>query len=144
MKPSTTNLIAKKVAWYETMAILFIIVLSWFDEILDIPYVLLGGPATPINWRESFFESIIIAIVGAAIIRHTYALLTRVSYLESILPICASCKKIRVDPEFWQGIEEFIAERSKTEFTHGICPECISKYYPELASRGKEGANGTE
>jgi len=144
MKPSATNLIAKKVAWYETMAILFIIALSWFDEILDIPYVLLGGPATPINWRESFFESIVIAIVGAAIIRHTYTLLTRVSYLESILPVCASCKKIRVDPEFWEGIEQFVAERSKTEFTHGICPDCIGKYYPEMATRGKTAANGAE
>lgn len=144
MKPSATNLIAKKVAWYESTAILFIIALSWFDEILDIPYVLLGGPATPINWRESFFESIVIALVGAAIIRHTYTLLTRVSYLESILPVCASCKKIRVDPEFWQGIEQFVEERSKTEFTHGICPECIEKYYPELASKTRSAANGTE
>ena len=144
MKPPATNIIAKKVAWYETMAIVFIIALSWFDEILDIPYVLLGGSATPINWRESFFESIVIAIVGVAIIRHTYTLLTRVSYLESILPACASCKKIRVDPEFWEGIEQFVEERSKTEFTHGICPDCIRKYYPEMATKGKTSANGTE
>lgn len=144
MKQPGTNLLAKKIAWYETSAILFVIALSWLDEILDIPYVLLGGPATPINWRESFFESVVIAIVGAAIIRHTYKLLTRVSYLESILPVCASCKKIRVDPEFWKGIEHFIQERSKTEFTHGICPDCISKYHPELSSKGKNNANGTE
>ena len=142
MVPSGTNMIAKKVAWYETMAILFVIALSWLDEILDIPYVLLGGPATPINWRESVFESIVIAIVGAIIIRHTYRLLTRVSYLESILPVCASCKKIRMDPEFWRDIKQFVQEHSKTEFTHGICPDCIRKYHPEL--RVEEKSNGTE
>ncbi len=145
MAPSPShNLIAKKVAWYEASAILFVIALSWFDEVLDIPHVLLGGAATPINWRESFFESIIIAAVGAVIIRHTYRLLTRVSYLESILPVCASCKKIRVDPEFWEDVKRIIQERGKDEFTHGICPDCIQKYYPELLKEGKAGSNGTE
>ncbi len=145
MAPSqTNNLIAKKVCWYETLAIAFVIALSWFDEILDIPYVLLGGFPTPINWRESFFESVVIAIVGALIIRHTYKLLTRVSYLESILPVCASCKKIRVDPEFWQGIEQVVKERSKTEFTHGICPDCIATYYPELNKKNKQNIDGAE
>ena len=144
MEQSQTNMIAKKVAWYEAMAISFVIALSWLDEILDIPYLLLGGPATPINWRESFFESIIIAAVGALIIRHTYKLLLRISYLESILPVCASCKKIRMDPEFWKDIKHFVQERSKTEFTHGICPDCIEKYYPELKSEKKPLSNGSE
>lgn len=144
MEHPTNNLIAKKVAWYETMAITFVIALSWLDEILDIPFLLLGGPATPINWRESVFESLIIAAVGALIIRHTYRLLLRIGYLESILPVCASCKKIRMDPEFWDAIKTFVQERAKTEFTHGICPDCIEKYYPELKSDNKAASNGTE
>ncbi|MGE4560648.1 MAG: hypothetical protein AB7E77_10620 [Desulfobulbus sp.] len=142
--PEKNNLIAKKVAWYEIGAILFVIALSWFDEVLDIPHVLLGGAATPINWRESIFESVVIAIVGGLIIRHTYKLLTRVSYLESILPVCACCGKIRLDPEFWADIQRIVQERAKNEFTHGICPDCIEKYYPELSKEGKVGTLGTE
>ncbi len=138
------NLIAKKVAWYEAGAILFVIALSWFDEILDIPHVLLGGAATPINWRESIFESIVIGIVGTLIIRHTYNLLTKVGYLESILPVCACCGKLRLDPAFWSDIQRIIQERSKQEFTHGICPDCIAKYYPELRKEGKNGTDGVE
>jgi len=144
MKQPGTNLLAKKIAWYETSAIVFVIALSWLDEILDIPYVLLGGPATPINWRESLFESFVIAIVGGAIIRHTYKLLVRVSYLESILPSCASCKKIKTDSAFWRDIEQIIQERTKTEFIHGICPDCIRKYYPELSTAEKDSASGSE
>lgn len=140
----TNNLIAKKVALYEAGAILFVIVLSWFDEVLDIPHVVLGGAATPINWRESIFESIIIAVVGGLIIRHTYKLLTRVSYLESILPVCASCKKIRIDPEFWEDIQRIVQARAQDEFTHGICPDCIDKYYPELRKENKVGVSGSE
>ncbi|MDX9833706.1 MAG: hypothetical protein RBT36_00640 [Desulfobulbus sp.] len=126
------NLIAKRVSLYEATAILFIIFVIWIDEILDIPYLLLGGPATPINWRESLFESVIILMIGAVIIRHTYRLLVRVSHLESTLPVCASCGKIRADPEFWQGVEQFVAARSKNEGGHHVCPDCLHKYYPEL------------
>ena len=143
MEQSGTNLIAKKVSWYEAIAIFFIIAATWIDEILDIPYLLLGGPPTPINWRESLFESVIIAAIAAVIIRHTYKLLTRISYLESILPVCASCKKIRMDTEFWHDIKQFVQERSKNEFTHGICPDCIEKYYPELRNK-HSAANGAE
>ncbi|ADW19320.1 hypothetical protein Despr_3192 [Desulfobulbus propionicus DSM 2032] len=144
MEQSRQNMIAKKVSWYEAIAILFIIAVTWIDEILDIPFLILGGEATPINWRESFFESIIIGIIGAVIIRHTYKLLLRVSYLESILPVCASCGKIRMDSEFWEDIKHFVQERAKTEFTHGICPECIEKYYPEMRQKNKHSANGSE
>jgi hypothetical protein len=143
MEQRGTNLIAKKVCWYESCAILFVIALSWFDEVLDIPHVLLGGIATPINWRESVFESIIIGIVGVLIIRHTYKLLTRISYLESILPVCASCKKIRMDREFLNDIKRFVDERATKDFTYGICPDCIDKYYPEM-KRTKNTSNGAE
>jgi hypothetical protein len=144
MEQPPANMIAKKVSWYEATAILFIIAVTWIDEILDIPYLLLGGPATPINWRESFFESVIIAAIAAVIIRHTYKLLLRVSYLESILPVCASCKKIRMDPEFWEDIKQFAQERAKAEFTHGVCPDCIEKYYPEMSATHRGGVNSTE
>lgn len=144
MVQPATNMIAQRVSWYEAIAILFIIFLTWIDEILDIPYVLLGGPSTPINWRESLFESVIIAIVGWVIIRHTYRLLLRVSYLESILPTCASCKKIRLDPAFWAAIKTLVDERAKAESTHGICPECIEKYYPELLDKIQVAGAGEE
>ena len=143
MEQSATNLIAKKICWYQAIAIFFVIALSWFDEILDIPYVVLGGPPTPINWRESFFESFIIALVGGLMIRHTYKLLVRVGYLESILPVCSSCKKMRVDPEFWRRIKKIVQEQASKDSTHGICPECISRYYPELTKK-TESVNGEE
>lgn len=70
MQQSGTNMLAKKVSWYEAVAILVIIAISWLDEILDLPYVLLDGPATPINWRESLSESLIIVAIGLVIFRY--------------------------------------------------------------------------
>ena len=52
--------------------------------------------------------------------------------LRGFLPICASCKKIRDEQGRWNQIEEYIHDRSEAEFSHGICPECIKKYYKGL------------
>jgi PAS domain S-box-containing protein len=58
--------------------------------------------------------------------------LARVKQLSGLLPICASCKKIRDDKGYWNQIETYIHEHSEAEFSHGICPECLEKLYPEL------------
>lgn len=52
--------------------------------------------------------------------------------LEGLLPICASCKKIRDDQNNWQNIESYVSRRSKAEFSHSICPECTKKHYPDF------------
>ncbi len=61
--------------------------------------------------------------------------LTRIKTLKGLLPICASCKKIRDDQGYWQQIEAYISEHSGAEFSHGICPDCLQRFYPELAKK---------
>ncbi len=58
--------------------------------------------------------------------------LDEIKTLQGILPICASCKKIRDDKGYWEQIEIYIREHSGVEFTHGICPECSEKLYPRF------------
>ena len=58
--------------------------------------------------------------------------LSRVKLLSGLLPICASCKKIRDDKGYWNQIESYIRDHSEANFSHGICPECARKEYPEL------------
>ncbi len=58
--------------------------------------------------------------------------LQEVKTLSGLLPICASCKKIRDEDKNWQPIEDYIADHSEADFTHGICPECARRLYPEL------------
>jgi hypothetical protein len=59
--------------------------------------------------------------------------LEKVKTLSGLLPICASCKKIRDDKGYWNQIESYIRQHSEAEFSHGICPECIQKHYPEIS-----------
>jgi DNA-binding response OmpR family regulator len=56
------------------------------------------------------------------------AALASVKQLRGLLPMCAYCKKIRVDDSYWQQLESYLAERSEAQFSHGICPEC----YPDV------------
>lgn len=58
--------------------------------------------------------------------------LEKVKVLSGFLPMCASCKKIRDDKGYWNQIETYIREHSEAEFSHGICPECARKIYPEM------------
>lgn len=56
-----------------------------------------------------------------------------VSTLSGLLPICSNCKNIRNDKGYWERIENFIGQRSDTQFSHGICPSCSDKLYPGLS-----------
>jgi phosphoserine phosphatase RsbU/P len=53
--------------------------------------------------------------------------LEQVKQLQGYLPICAWCKKIRNDDDYWQSVEVYIAERTDAHFTHSICPHCRDK-----------------
>lgn len=58
--------------------------------------------------------------------------LLKVKTLRGLLPICATCKKIRDDKGYWNQIEFYIRDHSDADFTHGICPECVQRFYGEL------------
>ena len=61
------------------------------------------------------------------LIKELTAALDEVKRLGGLLPICASCKKIRDDAGYWTQVEEYISQHSEAEFTHGICPDCLAK-----------------
>jgi hypothetical protein len=64
--------------------------------------------------------------------------LSEVKTLRGFLPICSYCRKIRDDKGYWNQIESYIHEHSDTEFSHGICPECSKKLYPDMDLYGDE------
>ena len=58
--------------------------------------------------------------------------LSKIKKLSGLLPICASCKKIRDDRGYWNQIESYILKHSEAEFSHSICPDCAKRLYPDL------------
>lgn len=68
--------------------------------------------------------------------------LNKIKKLSGMLPICASCKKIRDDEGYWNEVESYIKEHSEVEFTHSICPVCMKKLYPGYANDKKQDQKG--
>ncbi len=64
--------------------------------------------------------------------------LENVKTLRGLIPICASCKKVRDDKGYWSQIEAYLTLHSGAEFSHGICPECAQKLYPDHQNRNKD------
>jgi phosphoserine phosphatase RsbU/P len=65
--------------------------------------------------------------------------LAKVKRLEGLIPICAWCKKIRNDQNFWQQVEEYLGEHGNVQFSHGICPQCFASRAAELDELGTSG-----
>ncbi len=68
--------------------------------------------------------------------------LDKIKTLKGLIPICASCKKIRDDQGYWNSVESYIKDHAEVEFTHGICPDCMKKLYPNYC-KDDENKNET-
>ena len=70
------------------------------------------------------------------LIAELQAALAQVKTLTGLLPICAGCKKIKDESDTWQPMERYIRARTGAEFSHGMCPECATLWYPQFAPPG--------
>jgi sigma-B regulation protein RsbU (phosphoserine phosphatase) len=64
--------------------------------------------------------------------QRTLNLIANIKRLTGLLPICAYCKRIRSDHDYWEQVESYITERSDAHFSHGICPPCFEKAIHEV------------
>jgi len=85
-----------------------------------------------IETQEALIES---RTMLAAKLQELRKALEQIKTLRGIVPICANCKKIRSDDGYWQQVEVYVRDNTEAEFTHGICPECIEKLYPDLGTQ---------
>ena len=61
--------------------------------------------------------------------------MSQIRTLRGIVPICMHCKNIRDDKGFWNRVEMYVSEHSDAQFSHGICPDCLRKHFPEVAKK---------
>jgi sigma-B regulation protein RsbU (phosphoserine phosphatase) len=74
----------------------------------------------------------------AAKIEELREALEQIKALRGIVPICRHCKQIRDDQGYWNQVETYISRYSDAQFSHGICPECLEKYYSEFVEGDDE------
>jgi HAMP domain-containing protein len=61
-----------------------------------------------------------------------------IKVLSGLLPICSHCKDIRDDKGYWHNVETYVGKRTNAKFSHGICPDCIEKHYPQYSDKIKK------
>ena len=66
-------------------------------------------------------------------VRDLEAALARERRLQGLLPICAWCRKVRNDQNYWQAVEDYLSEHAAVRFTHGICPDCLRSVQDAIA-----------
>jgi PAS domain S-box-containing protein len=94
-----------------------------------------GLVVEPLRSPRGKLSGVLCSAIDITSLKATIANLQRaldeVHMLKGLLPICASCKNIRDERGTWQIMEKYIQEHSEAKFSHGICPECMRKLYPD-------------
>ena len=90
-------------------------------------YLFKGEPSS-----TAIIRTIRYAIERQRLMTELKTALDHIKQLQGMLPICSVCKNIRDDKGYWNRIESYISSHSDVEFSHGICPDCAQKLYPEL------------
>lgn len=126
-------------------------------ESVEIPILRAGGTVRTVLWNsatlyaadgkavvatiaqgQDITERILVEEEHAKLIVELQDALAKVKTLSGLIPICASCKKVRDDEGYWHQVETYIHEHSEAEFTHGLCPDCVKKLYPEFYKKDEK------
>ena len=110
----------------EAAGFAMIIAIIWLDELFDLPRLLFGAAPTPVRAGEGFLESALALMVGAAVVSITYRAFRRIEYLESLIVMCAWCRRVRAGDE-WLSVEDFLQQQHRAHTSHGICSSCASR-----------------
>jgi len=119
---------AAQVLWIECLGFASLLVVSWLDELIRLPQLILGGPALP-NWREGALESSAIIVVWLVVLVATRRVLKRFYYLEDQLQMCGWCRKLKSQGE-WVSLEDYLTKELGVETALGICTNCGRRVFP--------------
>jgi hypothetical protein len=130
-KPRSRNPL-EYIAFWQFLSFVMLIGLIWADTELDLSSLLFGEGGHSPNWVGASLLTAGAIIVAFVTIGHTY--LQQRKALKDLITICSYCHDVRIENQAWQDVEGFIADKTTTEFTHGICPACHAKLLQEIRS----------
>ena len=117
----------------ESVGFMLVLAFIWTDELLDMPHVFWGEPASAARFKECGMESVVVITAWILVLFITRKLVNRILELESYVVMCAWCRKIRIDGR-WISIEEFLDKKIKIQTSHGMCEICREKVMDEINS----------
>ena len=123
---------------WQSLGFLAIVVLTWSDAIFDLAHVILGLPHREVDINRTAITTAVLVLLWMFSAYKIYLVVSRLSYLESFLHVCAWCRKIEHDDR-WLSLEAHFAQKTGGKVSHGICPECSKK----VLGQGRAGSAPT-
>lgn len=119
------QLVFRRILALEASAFVLVATILWLDELVDLPHLAFGVPSQGPRLAECTFESLLTVLLGAAVVAITARAFRRIVYLESLVVMCAWCRRVREGAE-WLSVEEFLARQHQARTSHGICDACAA------------------
>ena len=113
------------VAFWQFLGFVLLLTFLWANEVLDLSSLIYGRPSKAFDIIGTCLLTAGIILIGFITVAHT--LVQQRKMLQGFVTVCSYCGKVHIDENAWSHMEEFIAERSLLEFSHGVCPTCYQK-----------------
>ena len=125
----------QKALLWQSLGFLIVVVLTWSDAIFDLAHVVLGLPHRDVDINRTAITTAVLVILWMFSAYKIYLVVSRLSYLESFLHVCAWCRKIEYKNQ-WLSLEAHFTQKTGGQVSHGICPECaenVKRHVQEVA-----------
>jgi hypothetical protein len=124
------------VAFWQLMTFFMLILLVWLNELMDLAALWFGVQPSPPSVFRGCVMTIGTIVVAVVTVGHTYLQQKRI--ISGLLTVCSNCRRIRVEDEVWEQLDEYISEHSLALISHGLCPQCFNEMQQEITSLGLE------
>lgn len=118
------------IAFWQFLCFVILVCLVWTSRNLDLPGILFDAPAEDKPWYAAWILTVGIIVVGFITVGNTYLQERRV--LRGFITVCSYCHRVQLDEEAWQQMEIFVSDRTRAEFTHGVCPSCYQRVSQQM------------
>ncbi len=109
-----------------------IVLVLWSDQFFNLAYNWFGRETQGVDYTDAAIKSVIVVFLWMFSAYKIFQILSRLSYLESFMHICAWCRKIEKDNQ-WLTLEQHLTHETGKKASHGICPECAKKLEKEYS-----------
>ena len=121
------------IGFWQFLTFIMLILLVWVNEVRDMTSLFFDTSPQDVNIFRGCLLTAAVLVAAIVAIGNTYLQQKRV--LNSMISVCSSCNKVRVNQHQWKQMEEYISDNSLLTFTHGLCPDCMEKVMQTINQR---------
>jgi len=121
------------IGFWQFLTFIMLILVVWVNEMGDMASLFLDREPEDANIVRGCLLTAGVLVAAIVTIGNTYLQQKRV--VNSLISVCSSCNKVRINETQWKQMEEYISDNSLLTFTHGLCPDCMAKVMQSINER---------